>query len=103
MGLVKDDVPVCADEPGQQIRVPVLFHRLVADEIGVGGHDDRTFAELSFDEHRIGAARVNHAPRAIQIGENNAAVPVERPRQWQIRLGFRPAPVRKRRRPGSAL
>ena len=90
MRLVKDDVLVCADEPRQQIRVPVPGHRFVADEIGIGGHHDRAFAEVSLDEHRVGAARVNHAPGAVQIGENRAAVPVEGARQRQIRFVHHP-------------
>ena len=70
VGFVKEHGGVAPDHPGEQLWMPLFAHRFVAQEVGIGGENERAAAEPAFDEHRMTVTRIGHPPacaRAVEI------------------------------------
>ena len=75
MRLIKDDLPIRSDQPGEQVGMPFLAHGLIAQEIGIRREHDHAGTKFALDDDRVLVAGINPTPAGMEIRENHAAVP----------------------------
>src|ERR1041385_1355160 len=75
MGFVEQDGMAGANKPGEERGVALPAKTLVADEIGIRGHDDGALAEGALDQDGVPVALVDGAPGGSEVFEIEPGMP----------------------------
>ena len=88
MRFIEHDILRWTNQPGKQLRLPLIDQCFITEQKGIAGHDDRAGTQFAFDQDWIGAAGINGLPLTGEIREEDTAMPFQVLGQRESDLSF---------------